>query len=78
MTARVERLAAQVVGLDEDEQQALWVCVAGLTYRRGLRRLSEQYRRRLQRQGKLSHSAEEILAKLRQDREAIAQHEYPG
>jgi len=78
MTAKVERLAAQVVALDEDEQRALWECVAGLSYHRGLRRLSEQYRRRMQRQNKLGHSAEEILDRLRRDRGAIAAHEYPG
>jgi len=78
MTSKVENLAAKIVTLGELEQQALWERVAELNFRRGLSALSKQYRERLQQQGQLDRSVEGILADLKQIREEIAAHDYPG
>ncbi|MBT9141395.1 MAG: hypothetical protein DDT30_01987 [Dehalococcoidia bacterium] len=78
MTSKVENLAAKIAALGEHKQQALWGRVAELNFRRGLSALSEQYRERLRQQGQLDRSVEEILADLKQIREEIAAHDYPG
>jgi len=78
MTSKVENLAAKIAALREHEQQALWGRVAELNFRRGLSTLSEQYRERLRQQEQLDRSGEEILADLKQIREEIAAHDYPG
>ena len=78
MTSKVEKLAAEVAALEEQEQRALWEHVAELNFRRGLYVLSEQHRERLRRRGELDRSTEEILAELRQIRGEIAAHDYPG
>ena len=77
MASRIENLALQIASLKEDEQQALWTCVADLLFRRGLRDLSEQYRERLRRKGDVEASVEEVMAKLRETREEIASRDYP-
>lgn len=69
MTTKVASLAHEIAVLEENEQRALWEQVADLNYRRGLRALTDQYRKRLQQQGELNRSAEEILAELNQTRE---------
>jgi hypothetical protein len=69
MATKVASLANEIAVLEEDEQQALWEQVAALNYRRGLRALSDWHRQRLQEQGELDRSAQEILAELRQIRE---------
>ncbi len=76
MASKVEDLAAKIATLEEDEQKALWERVAELNYVHGLHALSKQYRERLQKQGKLDRSVEEVLAELKQIREEIAQHDY--
>lgn len=78
MASKVESLAAEIAGLEEHKQQVLWKHVAKLNCRRGLYALSEQYRERLRDQGELGRSVEEILDELRQIREEIAVHDYPG
>ena len=78
MASKVESLAAEIAGLEERKQQVLWEHVAKLNCRRGLYALSEQYRERLRDQGELGRSVEEILDELRQIREEIAVHDYPG
>lgn len=78
MASKVENLAAKIAALGEHEQQALWGHVAELNFRRGLYALSEQYRERLRQQEQLDRSVEEILADLKQIREEIAAHDYPG
>lgn len=78
MASKVEKLATDIAALEEHEQQTLWQYVAELNFRRGLYALSEQYRERLQQQGELDHSVEEILARLRHIREEIAAYDYPG
>lgn len=77
VTARVEELAQQITLLNESELQALLERVEELNFRRELRALSDRYRKRLEGQGELNESAEEILRKLKRIREEIASHEYP-
>ena len=78
MTARVEELAQQIASLDESELQALLERVEELSFRQELRAMSDRYRKRLEKQGELNESAEEILRKLKRIREEIASREYPG
>lgn len=78
MTTKVKNLAAKIAALGEHEQQALWGRVAELNFHRGLSALSKQYRERLQQQGQLDRSLEEILVDLKRIREEIAAHDYPG
>ena len=78
MNAKLEDLAAKIAALNEAEQKALLERAAELSPRHGLTELSKIYRKRLQQQGELDRTAEEILAKLRQIREEIAAREYPG
>ena len=78
VTSKVEKLAEEITSLDEQEQNALWECVVELNFRRGLRDLSEQYRKRLKEQGELDHSVDEVLMDLKRIREEIARHDYPG
>jgi len=78
MTERVEELAQQIASLEESDLQALLERVEELSFRRGIDALSDRYRHRLQRQGKLDEGAEAILLKLKQIRQEIASREYPG
>jgi len=59
-------------------KQTLWGRVAELNLHRGPSALSEQYQERLRQQEQLDRSVEEILADLKQIREEIAAHDYPG
>jgi hypothetical protein len=77
MASRIEHLALQIAALKEDEQRNLWMCVADLLFRRGLRELSEQYRERLNREAELDASFEEIMIRLKETREEIAARDYP-
>jgi len=78
MTERVEELAQQIASLEESDLQALLERVEQLSFRRGIDALSERYRKRLERQGKLNEGAETIVLKLKQIRQEIASREYPG
>jgi hypothetical protein len=78
MTERVEELAQQIASLEESDLQALLERVEELSFRRGIDALSDRYRNRLQRQGKLDEGAEAILLELKQIRQEIASREYPG
>lgn len=48
MNAKVEELAAEIAALDETEQKTLFKRAAELSFRHGLIRLSECYRKRLE------------------------------
>ena len=74
--SKVEKLAEEITSLDEQDQNALWECVVELNFRRGLRDLSEQYRKRLKEQGELDRSVNEIFTDLKRIREEIAKCEY--
>jgi hypothetical protein len=78
MTERVEELAQQIASLEESDLEALLERVEELSFRRGIDALSDRYRNRLQRQGKLDEGAEAILLELKQIRQEIASREYPG
>ena len=78
MPERVEELDQQIASLEESDLQALLERVEQLSFRRGIDALSERYRKRLERQGKLNEGAETILLKLKQIRQEIASREYPG
>jgi len=77
VTSKVEKLAEEITSLDEQEQNMLWEHVAELNFRRGLHELSEQYRERLKKQGKLDCSVNEVWMDLKRIREKIAKHDYP-
>lgn len=51
---------------------------ADLSYRERFDRLSEMYRERLKREGKLDQTPEEILDELARIREQVANEMYPG
>ena len=78
--ARIDELAEQIAALPPSEQEQLLDQVAALTLRKGLRALSEKYRQRLQREGKLGQdqSVEAIWEALRKIREEVAARDYPG
>ena len=78
MTARVEELARQIALLDETDLRALLERVEELSLRRGLRAMSDRYRRRLKKQGEVNEGAEEILKRLKGIRDEIASREYPA
>lgn len=78
MVSKVEKLAIEIVALDEAKQRALLERVIELNFRRGLSALSERYRERLRRQGELDHSVEKVLAELKRTREEIAARDYQG
>jgi hypothetical protein len=76
MHARIDELAEQIVSLDSLEQEMLLDLVAELKFQRGLKALSDKYRARLAREGKLDQRADEVLAELRRIREDIAASDY--
>ena len=78
MTARVEELARQIESLGESDLQALLDRVDELNFRHGIDALSNRYRKRLKDQAEIAEDTEKILTKLKQIRQEIASHEYPG
>ena len=78
MTARVEELARQIESLAASDLQALLERVEEMSFRHGIDALSTRYRKRLKDQAEIAENAEKILTKLKQIRQEIAFHEYPG
>ena len=78
MTSNVEELARQIALLDESQVRALLARLEELSTRHEVLAISARYRKRLEEQGELNESAEEILKNLKRIREEIASHEYPG
>jgi hypothetical protein len=76
MSLNIDKLAEQIATLDRTEQEALFEKVAELTFQRGLKSLSRQYRERLAQEGKLDRKADEVMAEIEQIREEIAAHNY--
>lgn len=76
MSLRIDELAERIANLDPSEQEALLEKVAELNFRRGLEALSQKYRERLAKEGKLDQKVEEVMAELKQIREEIAAHDY--
>ncbi|HEV7473922.1 MAG TPA: hypothetical protein VGN90_07725 [Pyrinomonadaceae bacterium] len=73
----IDDLARQITALHPSEQRALLDKVAQINLRKGLHDLSEKYRERLARQGRLDIPPEEVWAELHHIRKEIAAHEYP-
>ena len=78
MSVTVEELARQIATLKESDFQELLERVEELSFRSALNALSDRYLKRLKEQGDLNGGAEEILLKLKQMRQEIAEREYPG
>ena len=76
MVLTIDELAKRIVALDVFEQETLLDKVAELNFQHGLESLSQKYRERLAQERKLSQSAEEIMAELKQVREEITNSEY--
>lgn len=74
---KIEQLTEEVAALTAEEQKLLFERVADLAWRRGLRELSEMYRSRLAREGRLTDPPEKVLEELRRIREEVASREYP-
>ena len=74
----IEDLAREIVGLTPSQQEALLERVAQLNLQRGFRELSDKYRARLERQGELNITPDEVWAELHRIREDIAGHDYPA
>ena len=74
----IDKLAREIVDLTPSQQQALLEKVAQLNLQRGLRELSEKYRARLEKQGSLNNTPDEVWAELHRIREDIAGHDYPA
>ena len=74
---KLEQLTEEIAALTADEQRLLFDRVADLAWRRGLRELSEMYKGRLAKEGRLADPPEEVMRELRRIREEIALREYP-
>ena len=76
MPSRIDELAEQIADLTPLEQERLLERVAELNFQRGLEKLSTKYLERLAAKGKANQSADEVMAELKQIRDAIAPSEY--
>jgi len=74
---KLEQLVEEVAALTSEEQKRLFERVADLAWRRGLRELSEIYRNRLAKAGRLGDPPEKVMDELRRIREEVASREYP-
>ena len=74
---KLEQLTEEVAALTAEEQKRLFERVADLAWRRGLRELSEMYRSRLAKAGRLGDPPEKVMDELRRIREEVASREYP-
>jgi len=74
---KLERLTEEIAALTAEEQKLLLERLADLAWSRGLRELSETYRSRLAREGRLADPPETVMKELRRIREEIASREYP-
>jgi hypothetical protein len=75
---KIEQLTEEIAALPAEEQKLLFERVADLAWRRGLQELSEMYKSRLAREGRLTVPSEKVLEELRRIREEVASRDYPG
>lgn len=75
MSLSIDKLAEQIAILDQATQTTLLEKVAELNFQRGLADLSQQYRERLAREGRLGQTVDQIMAQLEQIREEVAAHD---
>lgn len=73
---KIEELAKKIAELDPSDQESLLEKVAELNFQRGLKILSQKYRKRLAEEKKLNQRADEVLAELKRIREEVAANDY--
>ena len=78
MTADVDELVIRITSLDDDSQRALLDRVVRFNFEKGLEGLAEAYRRRLDAEGELDKTSDQILAELRDIRDRIAASDVDG
>ncbi len=76
MSSRIDKLAEKIAILEPSEQKELLEKIAELNYQHGLEDLSQKYRKRLAKEGKLNQNANEVMIELEKIREKIASDEY--
>ena len=74
----IDDLAREITALPPSEQEVLLDKVAQLNFQNGLTHLSEKYRGRLAREGRLNNGGEKLRAELQSIREEIAKRDYPN
>ena len=75
MSLNIDQLAEQIATLGQTKQRALLEKVAELNFQRGLVDFSQMYRKRLEKEGRLTQTASEAMAGLGQIREEFADHD---
>ncbi len=75
MSPNIDELAEHIAALDPASQTALLEKVTELNFQKGLAYLSQKYRERLAREGRLNQTVGEIMTQLEQVREEIAAHD---
>lgn len=73
----VDELAKAITALPPEEQEALIDKLADLSFQKGLADLSDRYRARLAREGRLDIPADEVWEELRRIRNEVAARAYP-
>jgi len=76
MKTKIEALAREIVGLGDNERQALFKEVSDLALRKGLNDLAKSYTDRLKAEKKAIENKEVLLEQLRSSRDRIAGREY--
>ena len=76
MSVNIDELAEKIATLGLAEQEALLEKVAELNFQRGLEALSQRYRERLAKEGKLDQKTAEVMADLERIREEVATHSW--
>lgn len=74
----IDDLAREITSLDAAQQRELIDKVAQLNFQKGLRDLSERYRRRLMSENRLDIPSEQVWAELHRLRDEIITHDYPA
>lgn len=76
-TPNLDELADQLNRLSQEERQILFRKLRHREFLLRLEELSAMYRARLEREGELVHTREELLAAWAQQREDLARRDYP-
>ncbi len=74
----IDDLAREITALPPSEQEVLLDKVAQLNFQKGLTDLSEKYRERLAREGRLNSGSEQLWTEFHRIREEIAERDYPN
>jgi len=74
----LDDLAREITSLDAAQQRELIDKVAQLNFQKGLRDLSDRYRRRLMSENRLDIPSEQVWAELHRIRDEIIAHDYPA